>query len=270
LTQAEYIEELMRRFDVTQLERSVILPATWQNQLNRDSSERCSIHELLGSIRFAADRTCPHVACAASLLARFATKATAAHRQLCHHALQYLWTNRLTPLVIGSPGREPIVLRAHCDASFDSSGKNSSQIGFVCHLSSDSGCVSSKSMKAKNVCLSSTDAEIHGAVECTKQVIWLKELLADLSYPQHLVSIKCDNSATLSLASDQAVSEKRSRYLIVKIKFLQEQEMNGVVLFSYVPSESNPADMLTKIQPSPKLVQSHSAGILSGLHLLTT
>jgi hypothetical protein len=270
LKQAEYIEELMRRFDVAPEDRSVILPGSWQNLVNRDSSDKCSIHELLGSIRFAADRTCPQVACAASLLARYATKATEVHRQLCHHVLQYLWTHRHTPMVIGSPSREPIVLHAHCDASFDSSGKNNSQIGFVCHLSTDSGCISIKSMKAKNVCLSTTDAEIHGAVECTKQVIWLKELLNDLGHLQSIVSVRCDNKAVLSLASDPAVSEKRSRYLVVKIRFLQEQEAMGSILFSYVPSDSNPSDILTKIQSSPKLVQSHSACILGGLQSLST
>jgi hypothetical protein len=270
LTQTEYIEELMRRFKVPLKPRHVVMPVNWQHLLKLGELEApCSIHELLGSIRFAADRTCPQVACAASLLARYATKANEVHNQLCRHVLQYLWTHRHTAMVIGSPSHEPIVLHAHCDASFDSSGKNNSQIGFVCHLSNDSGCISSKSMKAKNVCLSTTDAEIHGAVECCKQVLWLKALLSDLSYPQTIVSVRCDNTAVLSLASDQAISEKRSRYLVVKVRFLQEQETNGSILFSYVPSESNPSDILTKIQTSSRLVQSHTACLLEGLRSLT-
>jgi hypothetical protein len=102
-------------------------------------------------------------------------------------------------------------------------------------------------------------------VEGVKQMLWLRELLQDLGHAQDgPTMVKCDNTAVLSLASDLAISEKRSRYLIVKVKFLQEQESNGTALYSYVPSAENPADILTKIQSSPALVRTHSDSLMHG------
>ena len=95
--------------------------------------------------------------------------------------------------------------------------------------------------------LSSTEAEIVGGVECTKEVIWFRNQLAELGFPQlEPTVIFCDNSSMITLASDFSGNHKRVKHYLIRINFLLEQVRNKVIVFHKVPTESNVSDMLTK------------------------
>lgn len=102
-------------------------------------------------------------------------------------------------------------------------------------------------MKQTNVTLSSTEAEHTAAVKATKEILWFRDLLAELGLAQLQPTILLsDSKSMIQLAEDYSGNHKRVKHYIVRINFLLEQVRSNVIAFQHVPTELNVADILTK------------------------
>jgi hypothetical protein len=105
----------------------------------------------------------------------------------------------------------------------------------------------SRTFKQTNVTLSSTEAEHSAAVEAVKEIMWLRQLLTELGFPQlEPTPIFEDNASMITLAQDYSGNHKRVKHYITRINFLIEQVKAGVVEFTHVATVDNIADILTK------------------------
>ena len=99
------------------------------------------------------------------------------------------------------------------------------------------------------VCQSTAEAEFVAANEACKHVVWLRELLRELGFPPSAPSvIHEDNEACIKMVTNHVVSG-RNRHFCTKMAWLRNLVSTGVVIFAYVPSKRNVADILTKVLP---------------------
>ncbi|KAH9767149.1 hypothetical protein KPL71_011170 [Citrus sinensis] len=101
------------------------------------------------------------------------------------------------------------------------------------------------------VALLTTEAEYTAATEAVKEALWLKGMLAELGKKQQSVDIHCDSSSAIYL-SKNPVHHERTKHIDVKLHFIRNEVSKGVIKMVKVHTDSNPADMLTKVVPTAK------------------
>ena len=126
-----------------------------------------------------------------------------------------------------------------------------------------SGAISWSSKKQPTVALSLTEAEYRAACFGTCEVVWLRQLLGDLGYPQKKSStIWCDNQSCIAIARNP-VFHARTKHIEIQYHFVREKLLDGVITLVYCKTEDNLADLFTKALPQASvMVHSRSLGFL--------
>jgi hypothetical protein len=97
------------------------------------------------------------------------------------------------------------------------------------------------------VTLSSTEAELYAAVEATKDVIWFRELLAEIGFVQSEPTIIfVDNASLITLASAFSGNHKRVKHFLVRLNYLIEKVKLRIIKFVKVHTDDNRVDGMTK------------------------
>lgn len=103
-----------------------------------------------------------------------------------------------------------------------------------------------RSKKQKVVALSSAEAEFRGMAKGLCELLWLKELLKEIGYSSDSVMrLFCDNKAVTQIAQN-SVQRDRTKHVEVDKHFIKEKLEAKIVQFSFVKSEEQLADILTK------------------------
>jgi hypothetical protein len=107
-------------------------------------------------------------------------------------------------------GGQYIKLKGYCDAEWagDANDRRSTT-GYAFSLGD--GVVSWSSKRQPTVALSTTEAEYMAASHCTREAIWLRQLLDDVrcKYDEGTL-IMCDNQGTIALARNLVYMQGRS------------------------------------------------------------
>ena len=202
------------------------------------------MHDLLGLLRFIADRTRPDIAFATSFMARFLIKPTKNQYEAVIRIIRYLLCTQDYCLKLGS--KEPIELFAYVDASFANELDSKSQLAYYIYLSRDSGCVYWKSMKDRYVSISSTHSEIHALLECVKTVLWYRDLLEELGFEQKSPTVIYEDNANVITLCNFGGVDKNSKHLISKANYVREVLEALKVALQHIKTQSNAADIGTK------------------------
>lgn len=107
------------------------------------------------------------------------------------------------------------------------------------------GIISWQSRAQKTIALSSTQAEYMALSDCSRQAVWIRNLLMEIAKPVSAIPIYGDNQGSLFLAGNEA-QEKRSKHIDIRFHFIREQVQSGTVKLFFVEGSKNPADMFTK------------------------
>ena len=82
--------------------------------------------------------------------------------------------------------------------------------------------------------------------QCTKEAIWLRQLLADMGYVQEgATTIICDNQGCIQLAKNP-MHHSRTKHIDIQYHFIREKLEMEEICLSYCPTEHMIADVLTK------------------------
>jgi len=95
------------------------------------------------------------------------------------------------------------------------------------------------------IALSTTEAEYIDAAECCKELLYLKTLLDELQNEDIQIKLNIDNQSTIALIVNGVVN-KRSKYIDVKYRFVDDMIKNNIIKIKYCPAENQKADILTK------------------------
>ena len=106
--------------------------------------------------------------------------------------------------------------------------------------------VSWKSKKQAVVARSSAEAEYRAMALATCELVWLKQLIQELRFVEvSQMKLLCDNQAALHIASNPVFHE-RTKHIEIDCHFVREKVLSGCIATSYVSSNDQLADILTK------------------------
>ena len=136
-------------------------------------------------------------------------------------------------------------LFGYSDADWAGNTCDRRSIGGYCFYLNNS-LISHMSKKQKTIALSTAESETHAAVQATKEAIWLRNLLEELSFKQEQPTvIYCDNQAAIALSRNPEY-HSRSKHVDIQYHFLRQHVDLQTVDLKFVESDEMAADGLTK------------------------
>ena len=133
----------------------------------------------------------------------------------------------------------------YSDADWAGNSNDRKSIGGYCFYLNNS-LISYMSKKQKTIALSTAESETHAAVQATKEAIWLRNILEELSFKQEKPTIiHCDNQAAIALSKNPEY-HSRSKHVDIQYHFLRQHVDMKTVNLNFVASECMAADGLTK------------------------
>jgi hypothetical protein len=251
MSQTTYIEEVLRRFNMKDC-KPVVTPSDANSKLLKLSDEKFGNVQMemegmlykaaVGSLMYAMVGTHPDFAFAVSTVSQFMAKAGPSHWMAMKRILRYLKGGLELKLSLGG---NDISLVGFCDADWagDTNDRRSTT-GYVFLVGR--GSISWKCKKQSTIALSTTQAEYMATTQCTKEAIWLRQLLADVGYVQEeATSIMCDNQGCIQLAKNP-MNHSRTKHIDIQHHFIKEKLETEEICLSYCPTEHMIADLLTK------------------------
>ena len=113
--------------------------------------------------------------------------------------------------------------------------------------------ISYKSRNQDVVARSSVEAEYRAMALATCELIWLKHLLQELRFwKDEQIKLICDNQVALHISSNPVFHE-RTKHIEVDCHFIREKIASGCITTSFINSNDQLADILTKSLKGPRI-----------------
>ena len=261
LSQATYIDTVVKRFKMeetypvgTLMEPGIQLSKTMcpTDEEEKEKMNKKPYQMIVGSLMYAAVTTRPDISFAVQQLSQFSSNPGPQHWKAAKRVVQYLkGTRDLCPMLGGG---ETIKLTGYTDADWaNDPDRRRSISGYLFNLGG--GVISWSSRKQQTVAASSCEAEYMAASHCTKEALWLRNLLKCLGIPQIDPTIlHCDNEGAISLTKDASL-HSRSKHIDVAHHLVRERVEMCHIRVIHLRTHMMPADALTKALPVPKFAR---------------
>jgi hypothetical protein len=204
---------------------------------------------MVGSLLYAAISTRPDIQHAVSQLARFVSNPQAHHMRACKRVLRYLKGTASMGLVfrgsrVGSTAAVQLK-PTFCDASWGSDlDDRRSTTGLLLKIN---GCaVAWASKKQTSVAMSTAEAEYVALGAVTKQVLWLRQMLNELGFPQTSSTLVLGDNDAANLTAKNNTHHTRMKHIDINHHFIREHVDNKNIAVRWVPTHHQQADILTK------------------------
>ena len=103
-----------------------------------------------------------------------------------------------------------------------------------------------RSKKQNVVARSSAESEFRAIAQGLCELLWLNIILDDLRIKwDDPMKLYCENKSAINIAHNH-IQQDRTKYIEVDRHFVKEKLEEGLVCMSYVPSDHQLADILTK------------------------
>ena len=102
-----------------------------------------------------------------------------------------------------------------------------------------------KCSKQHTVALSSVDAEYMALSDCTRETLYVINILKEFFNLQLPVTIYCDNIGAGCMAENE-VNNQRTKHIDIRYHMVRQHIADNTVDLQHVPTKDNIADMLTK------------------------
>ena len=258
LSQEPFINLILERFDMqaSKSQRTPMEPnlklVSWKCE---STSKRLPLDNVfrakVGSLMYASIATRPDISFALNESSRFLETPTNEHLKAVDRIFKYLngsknqcLTYRYTEQDKLNPMKD-VILTVYCDASFAGdleTAKSTSGYFFVI-----AGCaIHWKSKRQSVVAKSSTEAEYVSLSACVTEVMWLREMLAFLGFPQTSPTmIHEDNQSCIALANTPK-KQTTAKHIATRFHHIREHIGSGSVALSFLATDEMAADTLTK------------------------
>ena len=206
------------------------------------------IWDIVGKVRYLADRTRPDLAVATGLLGSFQAKPGRVHVRGAQHLLKFIKGTTEHKLLLG--GKDPIILHGSVDAGYDTKYQCKPTLGYVLYLGEQCGAVMFKSKRATTMANSVGEAETRAASEATREIVWMRGLLEELGEKQTApTKLRSDSQAMIDITKDFA-NNPRTGCFNRDVQWLRQSQENKVITMLKVPGTANDSDLLTKLLPA--------------------
>eukprot|EP00253_Pinus_taeda_P009702 PITA_09702 len=118
-----------------------------------------------------------------------------------------------------------------------------------------SGPITWACKKQGAISLSSAEVEYRGAVEASKEALWLRQILSEFGFQQqHPKTLWCDNQSVIQLCKDP-VQHQRSKHIELHMHFIRKLIHDHVLEVQYCSTDDQVADILTKALTEAKFTK---------------
>jgi len=216
-------------------------PATAENSLKVKDYPYTSI---VGKCMYLATCTRPDIAYTVRELARFMANYGPPHVAAAKHLLRYLRGTTSHGVTLGgSETRQPL-FKALTDSDWGMGDSRKSVSGFLIMMGTSPLSWSSKQQAV--VALSSCEAEYLATTHCTRDVLWFRNLFAELGFQQtQPTSLFCDNQGTVACTHDPHAHSKM-KHIAIREHFIRDCIIKRLIDVIHVSNKENIADLLTK------------------------
>lgn len=185
----------------------------------------------------------PYIAFVVQLLIQFLHAPRVKHMEAVHRVLCYLKLTISHGLLF--PSNNSLVLQGFSDSDWGARPLDRRSVGGYA-FTLGPVIISCRSKKQALTSRSSTEAEYRALVDSSCEVIWLKQLLAELIV-SHTgpIFLFCDNKSALDLATN-TIYHALTKHIELDCHFIREKIHMGIVSILSIASKLNPADILTK------------------------
>jgi hypothetical protein len=136
-------------------------------------------------------------------------------------------------------------LRAYSDADHGSDPTDHKSVTGFCIFLGDS-FISWKSKKQSLISQSSTEAEYRAMSSTTKEIVWLRWLLADMGVSfSHPTPMYCDNRSSIQIAQNSVFLEQ-TKHIEIDCYLTRHHLKHDTIALPFVPSSLQIADFFTK------------------------
>jgi len=251
LGQAKYIQTIIKRFRMedanpapTPLHDKMTLKTEPQGETEVDAGH--SDQSIVGSLSYAATATRSDIAFAVSALSRYSSRPFTSYLTAAKRVLQYLKGTADLKLVFPRIPVTPSPILGFTDSDFAGDiNRRKSQGGYVFQVYN--GPVSWKFYKQSMVALSTTEAEYVACSEAAREAQWLAKLHTDivgkLAYP---LPVCTDSNGALKNIQAAGYGKSRNKHINVKFHHCRDLHATRELEFSYVSTNDNLADIMTK------------------------
>eukprot|EP00253_Pinus_taeda_P034902 PITA_34902 len=99
---------------------------------------------------------------------------------------------------------------------------------------------------AKRILRYVREAEYRGAVEASKEALWLRQILSEFGFEQqHPTTLWCDNQSAIQLCKDP-VQHQRNKHIELHMHFIRKLIHDHVLEVQYCSTDDQVADIFTK------------------------
>jgi hypothetical protein len=178
-------------------------------------------------------------------LSQFLNGPSSKHLLAAKRVLRYLCGTSSLGITYCPP---PLRLTGYSDADWAGDvNTRRSTTGYVVML--NNGAIAWRSQRQPTVALSTMEAEYMALTEATKELKWIRTLLAELGYtngkPSTPTDLYSDNQSAIALAKNP-VSHARAKHIDLRHHFVREAIQDKVIWVQYIPTGEMTADSLTK------------------------
>ncbi|KAL5559468.1 hypothetical protein UlMin_035679 [Ulmus minor] len=133
------------------------------------------------------------------------------------------------------PSTSSLDMRAYSDADHGRDPTSRKSVTGFCIFWGDS-LISWKSKKQTVVSQSSTEAEYRAMASTTKEIVWLRWLLADMGVSlSHPTPMYCDNKSAIQIAHN-SVFHERTKHIEIDCHLTCHHLKHGTITLPFVPS----------------------------------
>jgi hypothetical protein len=201
--------------------------------------------ELIGMLNYLAVLTRPDILYA---LSRCAQRCSDPDEDDVKKVLRiFKYINKTRDYGLRFKSSKEIILQCWVDASHIHYSDGKGHFGYCFSLGDDDGCFYARSQKMKIVTpAGSTETEYVALFEATTEIVFLRNLLEELGFPQPGPTVVHeDNMSTIHMAKGRG-DFHRQKHINVKYHYTREQVKSKIIQLKYCETENMVADLLTK------------------------
>ena len=247
ISQKQYINDLLQKFGMQNC-KPASTPMADNIKLTKEDTglqEEFDYRGLVGALNYLAGSSRPDIAYVAHHLSSFFANPGLSHWTAAKHVLRYLQGSKDTEIKYAY---NPIGMKIHAYCDADWAGNidcRRSTSGYAIFANKEGAAVSWSSKLQSTVATSTAEAEVNAAMAASQEITWLREILKETGNPQDITTIMIDNQAAIAIAKNP-VQGGKTKHFAIKLQYLRQEVAEERVKLQYVPTNENPADLLTK------------------------
>lgn len=253
LSQRQYILDMLERFNMSDC-KPVKTPMNVDIKLSKshspqNGSERRAMSQIpymtaVGALLYLAMCTRPDISYSVGVLSRFTSNPGMAHWTAVKHLLRYL-KGSLDLKLVYQRSAESERFTTFTDADHAGNPDNGKSTGgYFTRIGG--GAIGWQSKLQPIVTLLTTEAEFVASVEAGKEIAWMRNILNEFGEGVAGAStLWVDNQSSVQVAQNPE-HHGRMKHMDLRFYWLRDEVERGTIAVRYVPTEDNPADLLTK------------------------